>query len=249
MEDYLYQDLYELEDQHWWHRAKRALALETISRLKRKKILSARPKLLDLGCGTGRNLQAFAKSNEVYGLDFSKEAVRFCEKRGLKKVKQASAMETPYEDGKFEFITALDIIEHTDDQAVLKECWRILQPGGAMLITVPAYQWAWSKWDEVLHHQRRYTRASLRAVLEEQGFMIKKISYLYSFLLLPAVIVRKIKDLFYPDQYPSDFKLSNSLINVVLEKLCALERIVFWKLGIPFGTSVVAIAVKPNDEK
>lgn len=243
MELYLYQDMYDLEDQHWWHKAKRALIIESLQKLS----YSKKSKLLDIGCGTGRNIQAFNNLMEAHGIDMSFAAIKFCKQRGLTTVTKSSAAKTSFKEHSFSVITALDIIEHTDDQAVLKECWRLLKPGGTLIVTVPAYQWAWSKWDEVLHHQRRYTSQSLKAVLTQQGFKLKKLSYVYSFLLLPVLIIRKIKSLNSKDKYSSDFALSNQLIDTILGKVAAVERWLLWRVSIPFGTTVFAIALKPKE--
>src|SRR5262245_38569956 len=121
METYLYQDLYELEEVHWWHQAKRQLVLTALSWCeyhRRKNFSRAEEKLLDVGCGTGKNLEVFSQKLTTYGLDMSAEALAFCKKRGLKNVKQGDGETLPYTQNIFTVVTALDVIEHTDDQRI-----------------------------------------------------------------------------------------------------------------------------------
>lgn len=240
MQRYLYKDLFKLEEKHFWHIAKRNAVLWFIKRyLPRKKA-----KILDVGCGTGKNLESLKKFGEIWGIDNSLEAIKFCKKRGLENIKLASASETLFKSNSFDAVTMLDVLEHTDDKKALTEIYRILSPGGIVIITVPAYQWLWSRWDEALHHKRRYSKESLKSILKDCSFIPVKISYLYSFLIVPALVVRVVKSLFNPKKYPSDFQLSSSMLNLLLGKVAAAE-LTFVKNGsVPFGLSLIAIARK-----
>lgn len=242
MQKYLYQDLYNLEDTHWWHKAKR----ELVSSFLKKNLLNKNKKILDVGCGTGKNLEAFSKFGEVWGLDNSSEAIAFCKKRGFKKVNLGNIEKMPYKKDSFDAAVALDVLEHVDDTRALREINRILSEDGILIVTVPAFEWLWSRWDEVLYHKRRYTEKTLSKTLRTNGFKVIRISYSYSFLVLPALIVRNIKKIFYKDYYPSDFKLSNSLINNILITLANIERIFIINFKVPLGTSLVAVAKKLN---
>ncbi len=240
MQRYLYKDLYYLEEIHWWHKAKRDL----VSYFLKKYLLNKNNKILDVGCGTGKNLEAFLKFGKVWGLDNSTEAISFCKKRGFKDVNLGDIEKIPYKKDFFDAVTALDVLEHVNDSIALKEINRILNKDGILIITVPAFEWLWSKWDEVLYHKRRYTKKSLIEVLKNNGFKIVNISYVYSFLVLPVLIIRGIKNLFYKDYYPSDFQLSNKILNRILSTLANIERVFIINYNIPFGTSLVVVAKK-----
>lgn len=241
MKKYLYQDLYDLEDKHWWHVAKRKTCLSIINRYVKIK----KPTILDIGCGTGKNLEEFSKIGKAYGIDCSSVAIKFCKKkRGLSNVSLGSAENTGYANGKLNVVSMLDVLEHTDDVKTLKEVWRILEDKGYLLITVPAYQWMWSNWDIVLHHRRRYTKKHIEALLGKQGFDIVKSSFFYSFLLIPVFIVRKIKEILFKGDYPSDFKVGFPFFGKILGTISDAERIVALSTGIPFGLSLFVLARK-----
>ncbi len=240
MENYLYEDLYKLEDSHWWHISKRRTVRTLISIFNKKREL----KILDMGCGTGKNMEELGIFGPVFGIDTSGQAIAYCNARGLKNVKRGSTYKTDFGANTFDFITLLDVLEHTDEHKTFTEINRILIPEGEILITVPAFTWLWSMWDEVLHHKRRYTKQSLEMVLEREGFEVVKISYLYSFLILPALIIRFIKTWSSRKSYSSDFELTLPIINKLMLLVCDLERILMVRFSIPFGTSLVVLAKK-----
>jgi ubiquinone/menaquinone biosynthesis C-methylase UbiE len=239
MEKYLYEDLYKLEDKHWWHRSKRKICLELIQEYSKKKNL----RILDIGCGTGKNVEAFSSLGEVWGLDNSKEAIMFCKKRGLKNLKLGNLDKTGFKDGYFDVVTMLDVLEHLEDQdKALNEIKRILRPNGILIITVPAFSWLWSQWDVVLHHKRRYSNNLLHKVVTRNGLEVLKLSYLYSFLVLPSLIIRVIKSRLNKKSYGSDFSLSNSFIDSILLTLVIIEQSFLKIASIPFGTSLICVS-------
>lgn len=240
MKKYLYEDLYQLEGKHWWHISKRRAVRQLIKKYNHLE----NPKILDIGCGTGKNIDELQRLGTVYGLDRSSEALKFCRKRGLKLLTKGTAEKTNLEPNSFDIITILDVLEHTDDQKTLIEMGVILKKGGIIILTVPAFPWLWSKWDEVLHHKRRYTLNTLKEILVANNFHPVKMTYLYSFLILPLLIIRKIKQNISKDFYESDFKLSNPLFNLLLNNLSRFEFLLAENFYIPFGTSILAIAKK-----
>lgn len=240
MQKYLYQDLYELEDKHFWHIAKR----RAVSSFIEKYLPSKKAHILDVGCGTGKNMETFKKFGEVWGIDNSKKAIEFCKKRGLRNLKVGDATSTGFGVSSFDLITMLDVLEHTDDNKTLKEIYRILKPGGIVIITVPAYQWMWSQWDNVLHHKRRYTRGGLKKLLTNNRFKPLKISYMNSYLVAPVLLIRSIKKVVSKKNYGSDFQLSNNMINFLFGKVAAAEFLLLKNTSIPFGLSLICIAQK-----
>lgn len=238
MKKYLYNDLYNLEERHWWHINKRELSAQILTKFLLKKNL----KLLDVGCGTGKNMEFFKFLGQVWGVDHSEEALRFCHKRGLEKIKKGLAEDLPFKKGFFDLLTMFDVLEHTDDEKAMKEVTRVLKDKGFFLITVPAFNWLWSQWDIALHHKRRYSKKNLINLLEKYDFKIMKISYVYSFLILPILFIRLLKSIIYKKIYPSDFKLSNKFLNSFMLSIAKLESKLLLKSGVPIGTSIICLA-------
>jgi SAM-dependent methyltransferase len=155
--------------------------------------LPLRPRILDAGCGTGGNLQRYARIGEATGVDPSPDAVGFCRERGLESVEQAGLEKLPFADESFDLIAATDVLEHiAAEQEALHELRRVAAPGAALLLTVPAYMWMWSEEDDNLHHQRRYTRRRLRAAVARAGWEPQISTYFNSFLLPPIALARRL---------------------------------------------------------
>lgn len=250
METYLYEDLYVLEDKHWWHQAKRQLVSDAITKFTQP-ATTRRLKILDLGCGTGKNLEHFQQFGAVFGVDGAKEALQFCRQRGLTQVKLADLeKKLPFADNSFDVITLLDVLEHIKEPMVLQEVQRILKPNGLFIVTVPAFPWLWSAWDEVLHHKRRYTRSRLVDVISGAGFKPEYSSYVYGFLVPVALIVRWVKSRLpttNASHYSSDFKLNHPWLNAVMMFLASVDRWLLWQVPLPVGTSVFMAARKGHD--
>lgn len=240
MQKYLYDDLYNLEEIHWWHKAKRNL----VSYVMKQNLSGNQNKILDVGCGTGKNLESFTKFGNTWGIDSAKEAVDYCRKRGIKNITLGNLEKIPFNKESFDCITALDVLEHVDDSKAIRELERVLKKSGILIITVPAFPMLWSRWDEVLHHKRRYTKETLKRVLQKNELKVMKISYIYSFLFFPAFIIRLIKKAIYQNHYPSDFKLSNKIVNYLLGSVAAAEKFLVINSYIPFGTSLIAVVKK-----
>lgn len=238
MQKPLYKDLYDQEETHWWHIAKR----KNVVMFAKNYLKTKNPIILDIGCGAGKNIEAFSEIGNVWGIDMSTEAIKYCQKRGLKKIKKSTAEKTGFPNNKFDLITMLDVLEHTDDKATLKEVKRILKPKGLVIITVPAYKFLWSKWDEILHHKRRYTKYALNKELQKNGFDILKISYTNSFLLPAWLIIRPLKSLLKSNDYTSDFEIVTPFINSACSILANIERYFVQKEMVPFGLSLITVA-------
>ncbi|NIV31845.1 MAG: methyltransferase domain-containing protein, partial [Anaerolineae bacterium] len=93
-------------------------------------------------------------------------------------VREGAAEDLPLEDGSFDLVFLLDTVEHCDDDdAVLRECYRVCAPGGHLVITVPAFMWLWSHNDVLNAHKRRYTTKELGEKLTPLGFQIQRMTY------------------------------------------------------------------------
>jgi SAM-dependent methyltransferase len=231
---------HQAEDQHWWYRGRRTVLERVIDELR----LPTRTRILDAGCGSGRNMVELARHGTVTGIELSATSVELARERKVGEVVEGSLLEMPFESGSFDFGASLDVIEHLqDDVGALRELRRVIAPGGTLLITVPAYGWLWSGHDEINHHHRRYTRRSLEAAAEEAGWESVRTTYFNS-LLLPVAIVLRVLDRFSRKTTESslDLWVPPEPVNWLLERPLALEAAVIGHRGrIPAGLSLLTL--------
>ena len=187
MDPRLMQAMLDVDEHHWWYRGRRDIVAAELGRL----TLPSPARVLDAGCGSGRMLQELAPYGEVSGLELDPDAASVAASRQIGEVQVGRLEELPWEDGTFDLITCLDVIEHTpDDRTALAELRRVSKPGAALLVTVPAYQALWSLHDVANHHYRRYGRRTLRQAAVEAGWSIARVTSFNSVLLAPAAAVR-----------------------------------------------------------
>ena len=231
---------HQAEDRHWWYRGRRRVLDEVIDDLR----LPARASILDAGCGSGRNMIELARHGAVTGVELSSTSVCVARERGVGEVIEGSVLEMPFDAGSFDLAASLDVIEHLqDDLAALRELRRVVKPGGALLVTVPAYQWLWSGHDEINHHFRRYTRRSLQRVGEQAGWRQVRTTYFNS-LLLPAAIVLRVLDRFNRKTTESslDLWVPPAPVNWLLQRPLLLEAALIARGGrIAAGLSLLAV--------
>lgn len=234
MERDLYESLYRLEDWHWWFRGRRAVIRGLLERVE----LPQAPKVLDAGCGTGRNLLEMAAVGEASGVDSSPDAVQFCRERGLERVVQGDLPKLPFGDGEFGVVLLADVVEHLeDDVGSLRELRRVAAPGATLVVTTPAYPSLWSDHDVSHHHHRRYRRPQLEQRAREAGWDPVFSTYFNSILLAPIAAVRRLgrgrgsrrPDL---DRTPSAL---NGALSVPMR---AEARLIARGVRLPFGLSI-----------
>ncbi len=153
-------------------------------------------------------------------------------------------MDMPFDDATFDLTVSLDVIEHLkDDVGALRELRRVTKPGGALLVTVPAYQWLWSGHDEINHHHRRYNRRTLLAAAQSGGWKLERSAHFNS-LLLPVAIVLRALERFKPSTTKSslDLWVPPPPLNWALRQPLNLEAAVIGRGGsIPAGLSLLAV--------
>jgi SAM-dependent methyltransferase len=243
MDDEFYPAYFEIEGRHWWFVGRRRIFLRLLAQ---QFPAAARPlDVLDFGCGTGAFLEHLERFGSVSAVDADASAVAFCHDRARSEVQLVPpGAPLPFPDASFDLATALDVIEHIDDDvAALAELRRALRPGGRLLVAVPAYRFLWGKQDEVSHHRRRYTARTLRGALERAGFAVDRTSYFNTILFPPIATVRLGRRLLRrPGAAQSDFDLGPAGLNRVLGAVFGAEAGVLARRDLPFGVSVLALA-------
>lgn len=143
----------------------------------------------------------------------------------------------------WDLITAFDVIEHVAEPVeALRAILAALAPQGTFVCSVPAFQFLWSKHDELNHHFRRYNLALLRSQLTEAGFEVQFISYFNSWLFPPVAMLRLARNLVGSDAGQNDVAEVPPLLNGVLTRLFASERFAVSRFPLPFGVSLLAVA-------
>lgn len=177
---------------HFWYRARLQLIDELCSRAFEGRKESSR-RILDAGSGTGTEIPLLSQYGEVTALDPESRALAEVARLGVKTI-EGDLTRTELSPSSYGAVCVFDVLEHIEnDREALRRIHSALMPGGALLVTVPAFQFLFSKHDEVLEHYRRYGKAELLQKLEEAGFEIRSVRYWNSILFIPAAFVRLVK--------------------------------------------------------
>jgi len=246
----VYQQFYELEQEHWWFAGMRTICRDLLKRLIVTNDGDRMSRCLDVGCGTGLWTKELESFGQVCALDVAPEALDFCRKRGINRLVHATAEDLPFNSQTFSLITAIGVIEHLgNDRHFLAELLRVCRPGGYVLLLTSAYELLWSRHDEIVHHKRRYTNADLKRLLITSGFEVIQSSYVNTFLFPPILAVRLIQRLSgasaaSQNGSPDVFK-PVSLINGILYSILWFEAKLMKFISFPFGVGLLTITRKP----
>lgn len=216
-----FERLRQIEEWHFWFVARRELVASLTSRHVR-----AADHVVDLGCGTGANRELVHP--RAVGIDIHPSGDV-----------QADAQSLPLRSGSVDVLLALDLLEHVDDGAVMREAARVLRSGGRVIATVPAMQSLWSVRDDDAGHRRRYSRRSLRALVESHGFRIAELRG-FQFLLLPLLVFSRVTrrtSVAARDREDAPPRWLNRL-------LLAVNRFEVRHLHPPVGSSLAVVAIK-----
>jgi len=222
--------------------------------MKRYNVAHGQARIVEIGCGNGNVLSYLSSTleQEIWGADLFSKALKFCQERVDTPLVQLDTYSLPF-TGALDVVCMFDTLEHLSaDTKVLDEVNRVLRPGGRVVLTVPAYRKLWSYFDESSHHQRRYDKAELRQKMEMAGFDVEMFSH-YMMVLLPWVAVgRKIQEwrhhitaatVTVDDMVEADIKVM-PVVNEFLYWVCSAEKWLVPYLGLPFGTSIIAVGCK-----
>ena len=236
MKEHTYPIMFRVEQSHWWYTGRRKILTDFVADICRR-VTDRRPRILDVGCGTGANLLMLSQFGDAEGVDISEDALAFCRERGLANVKLGAAEKLPYDDGTFDLVTALDVVEHLDDDlGGLSEMRRVL-------LFVPTFMFLWGVQDDVSNHRRRYRLPELRRVLEQAGFEVERTTYANITFFLPILLVRKLMRA-TGIKAESENNITVSSLNGVLGKVLGAESAVLRYMNIPFGVSGLCVARK-----
>ena len=248
MERSEYERLAAAEEQMWWFRG---LHDNLVAALAGAAAAPVRT-VLDGGCGTGGLLLRLARAlpeATLVGIDIDAAAAAAAAARGKSRraVCIGSVARLPFADACFDAILSADVLCHrgVDERATLAGFRRCLKPGGALLLNLPAYRWLYSAHDVAVDNARRYGRVQLHDMLAAAGFTGIRSSYWNSFLFPIMVLRRKLRRRGGAGPR-SDVALLPAAVERVFGAVMALEnRLLRAGRALPFGGSILAIAVRP----
>lgn len=207
---------------------------------------AAKPEILDAGCGTGGHLGRYSRIDSATGVDPSPEAVAFCRERGFGSVERAGLESLPFADGGFDLVAATDVLEHVaEERRALDELRRVAAPGGALLLTVPAYEWLWTSEDENLQHKRCYTRRRLLEAVGRSGWEPRIATYFNTVLLPPIALARRLRR--RRETATSDIERTPAALDRPLSLPMRFEaRLIRSGVRLPAGVSVGVVCRNPD---
>jgi SAM-dependent methyltransferase len=246
-----FEHLFAVEDRHFWFRARNWV----IAALVRQVTAGLEPgyRVLEVGCGTGnvlRILEDTCTSGEVTGMDLFAEGLEYARRRVRCDLVCGDIHALPF-DHAFHLIGLFDVLEHLpDDVQALRDLHAALEPGGSLLLTVPAHTSLWSYFDEASHHCRRYQAADLKSKLLRNGYHIEYMTE-YMAALFPLMwFGRRIARLFKRpcasvDELATQELRVRPFVNEVLYRVLEQEaHLIEKRKHLPVGTSLLVAARK-----
>lgn len=245
MNDNEYQTMFEVENTHFWYKGMRKISKVLLDKYISKK---TQYKILDAGCGTGGNMSFLRQYGVVKGIDISPQAVQFCRKRRLKNVRIGSIDQIPFPSNSFDIVTCFDVLgqkEVLNDTAAIREFYRVVKPGGILLVRVAAYRWLYGYHDTAVHTKRRYEEKDLCQLFNKTNFRQERITYANTFFF-PMIVMLRIFRRIIPKRCNknSDVRKINSLLNKILYYPLWIESKIIKYISIHYGLSLIGVAKK-----
>lgn len=249
MQQHTYAIMDRVEEKHWWFVGRRAILESFLRQIIGRLKGTGQPgtqnaiRILDVGCGTGANLEMLSQFGAAEGVDVSDDALDFCRSKGLC-VQKGLAETLPFDDESFDITTALDVVEHLDDDvAGLTEMFRVTKKGGYSLIFVPAFMWLWGVQDDISHHRIRYNKKQIVERLRSAGYAVDRATYANWTFFTPILAGRMLMKLMgiKPE---SENNVNVSVLNGVFGRLFGAERFWLKRFNFPIGVSIVVVARK-----
>jgi len=244
-----YQKLAEYENWYWWYRAQRHIVVDAVRRLK----LAPGARLLDAGCGSGRNATELCRRLKLaaYGIDNSAHAAALWNGDSSIHRCLGSVNRLPFPDASFDAVVSIDVLQcrQVDPQTSVDEMARVVRGGGWVVLVAPAYQWLLSRHDVAVHSARRFTRSDMRSLAVSAGLSVQRITHLFP-AFFPAValtrITRKIGMDDAKTSIRSDLTPLPRWINAALFAAARVEYGLVGRLAVPFGSTILAVTRKEH---
>jgi len=242
-----YEVMYRIEDRYWWYVGIRKIARTILDKYLPRR---GRLRILDAGCGTGGNLNMLGRYGDVFGIELSREAVKFLKSRGFFRFATASVTDIPYQSGAIDLVDVFYVNECLpDDAPAFREYFRVLKPGGLLYMSEVAFEALRGEHDLAVGIVRRYTRRDLSQRLEAAGFNVLRTTYANTLLSPPIFLLRRIRSIISPVSRPeaatSDFDRAPGFLHAIFKSTLFIEAFLLKFFNLPFGVTIIAVAQKP----
>jgi len=219
--------------EQFWFRSKKDLINILLNKIGRKNL-----KILNIGAGTGVDLEIMNLFGNIYIIDVNEKALDLIPSNLYSEKRVCDATALPYPNDFFDIVCSFDVFEHikNDKKAVL-EAHRVLKNRGLLLLMVPAFNFLFSAHDKALLHYRRYSKKKLYELLSI--FKYEYLSYWNSILFIPLSILRILKKRAKPKT--DYFNLPSLLERAFLNFLKIENRLILKEYRLPFGLSLVGV--------
>jgi ubiquinone/menaquinone biosynthesis C-methylase UbiE len=241
------EDTARAEGSHFWFRGFRMYVVPTLQDVARNR---CDLRIVDCGCGTGFNLRTLLSPHgTAVGFDFAADGVQRAKTSG-RPVVRADIQHVPLKSEAFDLATSFDVFQSVpDDRQALREMARVIKPGGHVVLNVTAMDILRGDHSDVWDELRRYTPERAARLVEQAGLEVVRIRYLFGSLLPLMLMVRTAQRLMRRFRDPhsgSDLTVPPGPVNVLLTALVAVEVAVARWIEIPFGSSLLIVARKPD---
>ena len=239
-----YEKMHAVEERMWWFHGLHTNLLTMFRRTGRE---CQGLRVLDAGCGTGGFLAKLGRALpdlDRLGMDFEPVAAEFAAAKTRVPVCVGSVNALPFATGKLGAIFSADVLYHraVDEARALADLHRCLEPGGVLVLNLPAYDWMFSAHDRAVHTARRYTATRIRARLRAAGFAQVRTTY-WNSLLFPLMVLRR--KLLKTEGAASDVMPFPAPIEFLFRSAMRIENFLLRRgIALPFGGSVLAVAIK-----
>jgi len=244
--DRLLQATARAERDHFWFRGFRRFVEPLVA----DAAGTSRPRILDCGCGTGHNLLMLRRYGRAYGIDLTWAGLQYAHGRGDRLIARGTVAQLPFADACFRLITSFDVLYSLEDEveaAAIREMFRVLQPGGRLIVNVAALEALRGNHSVLSQERRRYSKQDLQRRLEAAGFRVTHSTYT-NLTILPLVAAVRLAQRLRGDHVESQNEISVPFapVNAALSGLLALEAAALRVVNMPIGSSLLAVSVKPS---
>ena len=239
---------YRAEQRHFWYRGFRRFVEPLLIRATAGK---TRPHILDCGSGTGTNLIFLQRFGIPFGVELAWTGLQFGHKRGLSRLAQGTVDALPVTNASIDVAVSFDVLYCLEDrveEGAISEMFRVLKPGGALVVNVAALDMLKGDHSVLVSEVRRYTRGRLGAKLARAGFRIDRMTYTNAALFPVTAGVRalqRLRGVKADGGERGDFYVPPAPVNALFSGALAAEsKLIAAGVDMPFGSSLLCLAWK-----